>query len=123
VTQEAIADRLVNYADAITAFSAVNSLAFLVTLSDPEVRCSLAHVPCIVVGGQLSFSVAISLAVVVLRKLEVAARIPTLVAPEVDRFLRGFFIARLAVIGLFAVIAAGSAIRALVLASTYCFPR
>jgi hypothetical protein len=120
MTQDAIADRLVNYADAVAAFSVVNSLAFLVTLSEPEVRCSLAYVQWIVVGGQLSFSLAISLAIVVLRKLEVAARASIPVAPDVDRFLHGFFIARLAVIALFTLFTVGAAARALTLANTYC---
>ena len=56
MTAEALADRLVNYADAVTAFSVVNSLAFLVTLTEIDVRCSIAHLQGLVVGGQLTLA-------------------------------------------------------------------
>lgn len=44
MTRDAIADRLVSYSDAIVAFSVVNSLAFLVALTERDVRCSLVDI-------------------------------------------------------------------------------
>lgn len=118
MTPEAIADRLVNFADAIAAFSVVNSLAFLVTLGDPEIRCSIANALWLVVGGHLAFGVAYAMAVAVLRSLEIAMRGTTPVTPEIGQFLRGFFIARLAVIALFTLFTSVSA--ALALANPGC---
>ncbi len=42
--REAVADRIVNYCDALVAFSLVNGLAFLVALGEPEIRCSIAKI-------------------------------------------------------------------------------
>jgi hypothetical protein len=44
VTRDAIADRLVNYSDAIVAFAVVNSLAFLIALTERDVRCSFGDI-------------------------------------------------------------------------------
>jgi hypothetical protein len=41
MTRQALADRFVNYGDAVVAFAMVNALAFLIALSDNDVRCSL----------------------------------------------------------------------------------
>jgi len=41
VTRDAIADRLVNYSDAIVAFGVVNALAFLIALTERDVRLSI----------------------------------------------------------------------------------
>jgi hypothetical protein len=41
MTQGALADRFVNYADAVVAFAMVNALAFLIALSERNARCSL----------------------------------------------------------------------------------
>jgi len=42
LTREDIADRLINYADAAAAFSVVNSIAFVLTLAQSDVRSSVA---------------------------------------------------------------------------------
>ena len=41
MTRQDLADRFVNYGDAVVAFGMVNALAFLIALSQLEVRCSL----------------------------------------------------------------------------------
>src|SRR5262249_12652810 len=41
MTRQTLADRFVNYGDAVVAFGMVNALAFLIALSDREVRCTL----------------------------------------------------------------------------------
>lgn len=99
MTRESLADRLVNYADAIAAFSVVNSLTFLVALTEPDIRCSLDDLRSVVVAGQVTFSIGVAAAVVVLRRLELRVRSADAPVPEdVERFLRGFFIVRLVVI-------------------------
>ena len=44
MNRNALADRLVTYADTVVAFALVNGFAFVISLSDPEIRCSLAEV-------------------------------------------------------------------------------
>lgn len=41
MTPGTLADRFVNYRDALAAFSVVNAMAFLIALTETEVRCSL----------------------------------------------------------------------------------
>jgi len=99
LTQEALADRLVNYADAVAAFSVVNGIAFVVTLTETEVRCSIAHLNWFVISGQITFSSIIAFGVIALRHLELKVRSSASAqAPIVESFLRGFFIARITVI-------------------------
>ena len=68
MTQEALADRLVNYADAVAAFSVVNGLAFVITLTETELRCSIAHLNWFVISGQITFSTILALGVIALRQ-------------------------------------------------------
>ena len=42
--RDALADRCLNYADALVAYSLVNGLAFLVALGEPELRCSIVAI-------------------------------------------------------------------------------
>lgn len=44
MTRQALADRIVVYSDTIVAFALVNGFAFLITLADPDIRCSIAAV-------------------------------------------------------------------------------
>ncbi len=101
MTRDDIADRLINYADAAAAFSAVNAVAFLVALAQPEVRCTLVTVKWLAVTGQLFQSFAVAFVVVMLRRREVEMRRPCPATPDVERFLRGFFFGRLGVVGIF----------------------
>ena len=38
------ADRLVTYEDALTAFPFIQTVAFSIALSEPDVRCSIAQI-------------------------------------------------------------------------------
>lgn len=98
MNHEVLADRLVNYADAVAAFYVVNSIVFLVTLSETDVRCSLADTQNFVLGGQITFSLLVTLAVVALRRTELKIRASTELAPDIAGYLRAFFLVRLAVI-------------------------
>ena len=62
--REAIADRLVNYCDAVAAFSIVNSLAFLLAMTETEVRCSHADRALLVYTGLVAFAVVLTILVV-----------------------------------------------------------
>lgn len=114
MTREALADRLINYADAVAAFAVVNSLAFLVALAEREVRCSLIDRLSLVVGGQLALSFVVMASVLLLRRSELKVRASSApLAAEVSSYLRGFFLVRIAVIALATVFTVSMAILAL----------
>jgi len=101
LTREIFADRLVNYADAVAAFAVVNSLAFLLALTETEVRCSLAHLLWLVVTGQIVVGLAMTGAIVALRRIELRLRggdAP--ITADVQALLRSFFFVRIAVVWL-----------------------
>lgn len=109
MTREDIADRLVNYADAAAAFSIVSSLALLGTLTQTDVRSSIASFKWIAICGYLSTSLAISIFVVVLHKAETKIRAAGSSVPaDVERLLRWFFIARLGGIGVSTLLTAAA---------------
>lgn len=70
MTRDALADRIITYCDALAGFSLVNALAFVVTLSDPDIRCSIARIAGFVIGANLSIPVGVTAALVALRRFE-----------------------------------------------------
>ena len=99
MTREGLADRFVNYADAVAAFTIVNGLAFLVALTETEVRCSIAHLTWFVSAGQIVFHLLVTGVVVALRRAELSLRSPADgTPPEVLALLRRLFVARIAII-------------------------
>ncbi len=100
--REAIADRLVNYGDAIAAFSFVNSLAFLLALTETEVRCSMADLASFVYIGLAASAVIYTIAVVGCRRVEKRIRASEGEPPaeDIQSLLRAFFVARIVVIWL-----------------------
>ena len=74
MTRDAIADRLVNYSDAIVAFSLVNSLAFLIALTERDVRCSLVDIQSTLWVAILAFPIFLSVALLVCRHAELRIR-------------------------------------------------
>jgi hypothetical protein len=121
VTREALADRLVNYADAITAFAVVNTLAFLLALTETEIRCSLVPVQWLVYFGQAFVGISITLGVVALRRIELRLRAAADPLPlDMDVLLRRFFLVRLAIVWVAVSIAAG--LSTLPLSDPSCLP-
>jgi len=53
MTPSAMADRLLAYCDAIAGFSVVNTLAFLIALAEPDVRCTLVETTSLLYVGIL----------------------------------------------------------------------
>lgn len=113
MNHEALADRLVNYADAAAAFTVVNAIAFLVALTETDIRCSLADTKSVVVAGQVASSVLVAVAVTMLRRAELRVRASTQVPPDIARYLRNFFIVRLVVVALTTAFTVTSALGAL----------
>lgn len=94
MTQGALADRFVNYADAVVAFAIVNALAFLIALSELGVRCSLPR------GGLffiLIFPISASMlsaGLAVCRRAEIRLRGSNSLDPIVARYLQYAYLAR-----------------------------
>ena len=102
--REAIADRLVNYCDAVAAFSIVNSLAFLLAMTETEVRCSLADRALLVYTGLVAFAIVLTIVVVWCHRLEGRIRASGQpLAEDIQSLRRGLFFARIAIIWLFNV--------------------
>lgn len=74
MTREALADRVINYCDAIAAFSLVNAFAFLVTLAEPDIRCSIARISTAVILINLTLPIFITICLVGLRRFETSLR-------------------------------------------------
>ena len=118
MTKEALADRMVNYADAAAAFSVVNSLAFLVALAETDVRCSLVSRQSLVIGGQIATFVIVAIAVVLLRRSELRVRASTPIADDVAGYLKTFFVVRIAVVAIAGVLTVAFA--AIAVTDTWC---
>lgn len=104
MTRETLADRIVTYCDALAAFSLVNALAFVVTLSDPDIRCSIARIAAFVLATNLVFPVAITAGLVGLRRFERSLRPPGSQDAAVERFWRYAQMLRIALVWTFALL-------------------
>ena len=101
MTREALADRLVTYADAIAAFSIVNGLAFLLAITEREVRCSLVDATTTVFVATLLSGAVLTAAVLFCRRVELRIRASLGAGDaELHALLRGFQIVRIVVIWL-----------------------
>lgn len=104
--RDRLAERLVTYSDTVVAFALVNGLAFLITLGEPDIRCSIADVVAVAFAGNLLLPVAATWALIWMRgqarRLELDAEEPE--DPVVDRFWRVLFRVRVTLIWVFAAI-------------------
>jgi len=102
--REAVADRIVNYCDALVAFSLVNGLAFLVALGEPAIRCSIAQIAGFVSILCGSIPAASTLLIFWLRRYE--ARLRADEAPDelIARFWDLVGVFRLGLIWFFALV-------------------
>lgn len=116
VERHTLADRIVTYSDTVVAFALVNGLAFLITLGEPDIRCSIANVSSVAFMLNLLFPVFSSYALYWLRNYEYRLRSESCEEAEraetsprepdelVARFWRIAFVVRLTLIWIFAFI-------------------
>ncbi len=57
MNRDSLADRCLNYADALVAYSLVNGLAFLVALGEPDLRCSIAAIAWFMIALNLTLPI------------------------------------------------------------------
>jgi hypothetical protein len=103
MTRAALADRIINYSDALAAFSLVNALAFVITLADPDIRCSIASIAATVILANLAVPISITAGLMGLRRLELSLRRTEEEDPEVVRFWRYAQLVRLALVWIVAL--------------------
>jgi len=70
MNRQALADRIVTYSDTIVAFALVNGFAFLISLGEPDIRCSIARVSGVLFAMNVSSPIVSSYALVWLRRYE-----------------------------------------------------
>lgn len=118
MNRQSLADRIVTYSDTVVAFALVNGFAFLITLAEPDIRCSIAHVS--LVAGALNLLIPIlgTYALYWLRDYERRLRAesgetadtpgaessPGDPDPLIDRFWRIAFVIRLVLIWVFQIV-------------------
>jgi hypothetical protein len=99
MTRDAIADRLVSYSDAIVAFGVVNSLAFLIALTERDVRCSLTDIQITFWIAYFLFPTVLTGALIACRHAELRLRSePLNEDEEAARALRYFHFARIGIV-------------------------
>ncbi len=98
MTRETLADRVITYCDALAAFSLVNAFAFLVTLAEPGIRCSIARIPTFVIGANLVIPLLITACLILLRRFECSLRESGSQDPAVQKFWSYVQVFRLALV-------------------------
>jgi hypothetical protein len=109
MTRQALDDRIVTYSDTVVAFALVNGIAFLISLGEPDIRCSIANVSGVAFALNLIVPMTGSYALFWLRAYQRALRAEAEgdeAEPDelVARFWRVAFRVRLGLIWLFAAI-------------------
>lgn len=113
MNRQTLADRTVVYSDTVVAFALVNGLAFLISLADPDIRCSIAAVAGGVLVANVVMPIIATWALFWLRGYETRLRAPvdpsheeaassTTEDPLVARFRSRLFSVRLVLIWVFA---------------------
>ena len=94
----ALADRLVNYADALTAVTFLGVSGLGIAVADPEARSSIALIADWVILSNLLLSLAFSAMLIVLRRWEADLRADLPPADKARRYSRYLHYGRLLVI-------------------------
>ena len=107
----ALADRLVNYADALAAVSFVGMSGFTIALADPEVRCSITQGALLPVSliNVISAS-AVTLILVILQRWERDLRSANPLSAKAARISGRLHVARFVIVWL----SAGAAVATLI---------
>jgi hypothetical protein len=97
VQDDALADRLVNYADAVVAAAFVGLSALSLSLGEPEIRCSMAQVVVLIALINTLTGVIFTVLLVWLRHWEFDLRI-VVASAKVSMYSRYLHRARIAVV-------------------------
>jgi hypothetical protein len=90
----ALADRVVNYSDALVALMFIGASGLGIAVADPDARASMNLITTWMIGGNIFMGVLVSVLLVVLRRWELDLRNDLPVAVKVRRYSRYFYWAR-----------------------------
>jgi hypothetical protein len=99
----ALADRLVNYADAVVALSVVGVSGLGIAVADPDIRESLERVADWVAASNVVLGALSTSLIFLLRSWESDLRGGSLPSPKATRYSRYLHVARLVIIWVFVV--------------------
>ncbi len=98
--EQAFADRLVGYSDAIVALAFIVSSGLGLAIADPDTRATITDVAAGMIIGNAILGVLFSFLVAVLRRWELDLRIGSTVTEKCKRYSRRIYLARHVVIWL-----------------------
>ena len=90
----ALADRIVNYSDALVAVVFLGVSGLGIALADPDIRSSINTVTNWVIGANIGMGVLVSALLAILRSWELDLRIDFPAPGKVRRYSRYFYVAR-----------------------------
>ena len=96
----ALADRVVNYSDALVAIVFVGASGLGIAVADPETRSSMNLITPWMIGGNVILGVLISTLLIVLRRWELDLRLDVPTTIKIQRYSQYFYRARHVVIWL-----------------------
>lgn len=96
----ALADRLVNYSDALVALVFIGASGLGIAVADPDTRSSIALINYWMIGGNVVIGVLFSVLLVVLRRWELDLRVDLPTVSNVRRYSRHLYRARHTVVWL-----------------------
>ena len=90
----ALADRMVNYSDALVAVVFLGVSGLSIALADPDIRSSINTVTNWIIGGNIGMGLLVSALLVTLRGWELDLRLDFPTPGKVRRYSRYFYVAR-----------------------------
>lgn len=92
--ERALADRLVNYSDAIVALGFISSSGFGLAVADPDIRETLAEAAWPLLFANITLGVVFSVLLIVLRRWECNLRTDSSLSTLGVRYSRNLYVAR-----------------------------
>ena len=89
-----LADRVVNYSDALVALMFLGASGLGIAIADPDTRTSMNLISSWMIGGNIFMGCLISALLVVLRRWELDLRSDLAISQKVKRYSRYFYWAR-----------------------------
>lgn len=89
-----LADRAVNYSDALVAIVFIGASGLGIAVADPDTRASINLITAWMIGGNIVLGILISALLVILRRWELDLRTNQPVEGKIHRYSRNFYWAR-----------------------------
>ena len=96
--ETALADRIINYSDALVAVAFLGASGLGIAVADPDIRCSVANAVPEIIGFNVINAIVLSGLVLWLRKWEIDLRGESLSRGKVAKYVRWLHVARLVII-------------------------